>query len=74
MLKILLIILSLVMMLSCSKTQILNAPMLQIDTLSKAHKGFAKDTTARHKDTTRMAMEFNATVEGWNNSTVNLGK
>ena len=74
MLRMLAFILSLVTMLSCTKTQILNAPMLQVDTLSKAHKGFAQDTTTRQNDTTRMAMEFNATVEGWNNSAVNLGK
>ena len=58
---------------SCSKTQILNAPMLQIDTLSKAYKGFAQDTTAKHNDTTKIPIEFNPTVDSWNNSDVIVG-
>lgn len=65
------IIMLLILLLSCSKTEVLNAPSVkQVDTLVKAHRDFNRDTINR--DTSKAVIGFNPSVEDWNNNSITV--
>jgi hypothetical protein len=53
------------------KTEVLNAPLSPSPPAEKRHKGFPKDTTER-QDTARVPIEFDASVEDWEENDINL--
>lgn len=65
------LLLILLLITSCSKTEVLNAPKLQsVDTLTKAHKPIEQKSYKNTipQDTTRVPIGFNPSVEEWNNT------
>lgn len=52
---------------SCMKTEVLNAPVEQVDTVMyrKPYKILPQSDTAEVDDTTRYKIEFNPSVEDW---------
>lgn len=56
---------------SCLKTEVLNAPQSPSPPMEKRHKGFPKDTTER-QDTARVPIEFNPSVKDWDEQDINL--
>lgn len=56
---------------SCMKTEVLNAPLSPSPPAEKRHKGFQKDTTER-QDTARVPIEFDASVNDWDEQDINL--
>lgn len=56
---------------SCMKTEVLNAPLSPSPPAEKRHKGFPKDTTEQ-ADTTRKPIEFNPSVNDWDEQDINL--
>lgn len=64
-------LLLLLLLTSCIKTEVLNAPIEQMDTVTyrKPYKPFPpKDTT----DTTRVPITFNPSVEDWEEQDINI--
>jgi hypothetical protein len=53
------------------KTEVLNAPLSPSPPAEKRHKGFPKDTTER-QDTARVPIEFNPSVEDWEEKDINI--
>lgn len=65
------LLLVLILMVSCAKTEVLNAPEIkQTDTvkLYKQHKSFPPRDTTQIEDTTRAPIGWNPTVEDWENN------
>lgn len=65
------VLLLLLLLTSCIKTEVLNAPIEQMDTVMyrKPHKTLPpKDTT----DTTRVPITFNPSVEDWEEQDINI--
>lgn len=64
-------LLILLVFVSCSKTEVLNAPNPQsVDTLIKAHRDFRKDIIPQ--DTTRVPITFNPSVEDWEEQDIEM--
>lgn len=58
---------------SCMKTEVLNVPIEQVDTVMyrKPYKTLPQKDTADVDDTTRYQIEFNPSVEDWEEQEVN---
>lgn len=69
--RVMITLLLLLLLTSCLKTEVLNAPLSPSPPAEKRHKGFPKDTTER-QDTARVPIEFDASVEDWNKTNVDL--